>query len=110
MGAQRSDANHELSAIQERLVALEQLLAGQQQRMAEQEAEIGRLHNALAAANDAPALILPPSSTSRPSAGLASRRSLLKLGGVAAAAAGVAATAAAVGRNVPSAYAATATW
>src|SRR5260221_13659002 len=107
MGAQRSSDERqevdEISAIRERLVALEQLLAGQQQQMAQQEAEIERLRSALAGAQDTPALILPAATKRNQLAALASRRSLLKLGGVAAAAGG-AAPAVSVARNGPAGY------
>jgi hypothetical protein len=88
------------TTMNDRLAALEALLARQDERMARQDAEIGELRAALAGTQPEAA----PTAAEAPG-GLASRRTLLKLGG-AAAVAGVAAGAAALANH---AYAAPAT-
>jgi hypothetical protein len=88
------------SAINDRLAALEALLARQGERMARQDAEIGELRAALAGSQPEPASVAAETPGAQPS-----RRTLLKLGG-AAAVAGVAAGAAALANH---AYAAPAT-
>jgi hypothetical protein len=86
----------------DRLAALEALLARQDERMAQQEAEIEQLRAALGATQPD---VAPTAPATEAPGGLASRRTLLKLGG-AAAVAGVAAGAAAITHQ---AYAAPAT-
>jgi hypothetical protein len=98
-------AADQVDALQERLAALERLLGRQQE-------EIAQLRAALAGGEEPAGLILPASARSARGGTLgrpASRRTLLKLGGVAAAA-GVAAVAADVARGTPSARAASVAW
>ena len=89
-------------AIEQRLAALEQVLASQQERIAQQEQIIQELRVAQGHAAEVAAprsdLILPPSAQKQARAAHPSRRSLLKVGGVAAAAAAVGAAAAAAMR------------
>jgi hypothetical protein len=104
---------HALDPVLQRLAALEAMLAGQQERLAQQEEEIERLRAALESGDAQTELILPASMPRRMQRGLASRftsrRSLLKIGGVAAAAGVVAAAADMVARP-PTARAAGVQW
>lgn len=112
-GEQRQAGN----ALVERLEALEALLLGQQERLERQQAEIEHLRAALASgepSGEAPTgLILPTSVSGRAQRGIArqltSRRSLLKVGGVAAAA-GLAVAAGDMVARTPTARAAGTQW
>ncbi|HEV2238436.1 MAG TPA: hypothetical protein VGR57_17390, partial [Ktedonobacterales bacterium] len=95
-----SDGN----ATNERLAALEALLARQDERMARQDAEIERLRAALGSTQPEAAPTVAEAPGGQPS-----RRTLLKLGG-AAAVAGVAAGAAALANHAYAAPASLTTW
>jgi hypothetical protein len=112
----QGDTN-ELHLIQVRLEALQQLLLTQQRRITDQETEIERLKCSLSLVDEVgettSQLVQTPSSPrrSRQAMGRPSRRTLLRLGGVTAAAGiTVAAAAAGIGNSAPIAYASGTAW